>query len=245
MRTGRGIPLMFAVVVAWTLLIHPGSDWSPLEAQAGVALTGRVTSDQEGPMEGVVVTARKDGSTISTSVVTDDKGRYNFPETKLESGDYLLKIRAIGYELVGPAGIDVRGGVTATADIRLRPTTNIAAQLTNAEWLTSMPGSDQQKKFLLACNSCHSYQPIVNSTHDAGTFLQVFDKMAGYYPGSTLLHPQRCGQRHGRRGHELGPARQSCRGVARHRKSQQRPGARLPVQDAATAQRARDPRDRH
>src|SRR2546429_539127 len=85
-------------------------------------------------------------------------------------------------------GGGVGGGVTATADIKLRPTNNLAAQLTNAEWVASMPGSDQQKKFLLACNSCHSYQPIVNSTHDASAFLQVFDRMAGYYPGSTPLH---------------------------------------------------------
>jgi len=191
MRTVRGIPLMFAVSGLAALLIHAGSDWFPLQAQAGVALTGRVTSDEEGPMEGVVVTARKEGSTISMSVVTDNRGRYNFPEAKLGSGDYQLKIRAIGYELLGPTAIDVRGGVTASADMRLRPATDIASQLTNAEWLASMPGSDQQKKFLLSCNSCHSYQPIVNSTHDASKFLQVLDKMAGYYPGSTPLHPQR------------------------------------------------------
>ena len=191
MRTVRGIPLMFAVSGLAALLIHAGSDWFPLQAQAGVALTGRVTSDEEGPMEGVVVTARKEGSTISMSAVTDNRGRYNFPEAKLGSGDYQLKIRAIGYELLGPTAIDVRGGVTASADMRLRPATDIASQLTNAEWLASMPGSDQQKKFLLSCNSCHSYQPIVNSTHDASKFLQVLDKMAGYYPGSTPLHPQR------------------------------------------------------
>jgi streptogramin lyase len=191
MRTMRGIPLMFAVSGLAALLIHAGSDWSALQAQAGVALTGRVISDAEGPMEGVVVTARKEGSTISMSVVTDNRGRYNFPEAKLGSGDYQLKIRAIGYEILGPTAIDVRGGVTASADIKLRPTIDLAAQLTNAEWLASMPGSDQQKKFLLSCNSCHSYQPIVNSTHDAGKFLQVFERMAGYYPGSTLLHPQR------------------------------------------------------
>ena len=165
------------------LLLCAGSDWpSPLRAQAGVALTGRVISDEEGPMEGVVVTARKEGSPISVSAVTDDKGRYNFPDASLESGDYLLKVRAIGYDLLGPSGIDVRGGVTASADILVRETKNLAAQLTSAEWLASMPGSDQQKKFLLACNSCHSYQPIVNSTHDAGRFLQVFERMAGYHP---------------------------------------------------------------
>jgi len=164
---------------------------SPLRAQSGVALTGLVASDEEGLMEGVVVTARKEGSPISISVVSDDKGRFSFPASKLTDGEYGLKIRAIGYELLGPAGVDVRGGVSATANIKLRATKQLETQLTNAEWIASMPGSDQQKKFLLSCNSCHSYQPIVNSTHDAAQFLQVFDRMAGYYPGSTFLHPQR------------------------------------------------------
>jgi streptogramin lyase len=183
--------LLFTVSGLAALIVHAGSDWSPLQAQRGVALSGRVTSEEEGPMEGVVVTARAEGSPISLSVVTDATGRYNFPVSKMPDGDYILRIRATGYDLLGPGGVDVRSGVTAGADIIVRETTNLAAQLTNAEWLASMPGSDQQKKFLLSCNSCHSYQPIVNSRHDASEFLQVFDRMAGYYPGSTLLHPQR------------------------------------------------------
>jgi len=202
MRTLRWIPLRSAVLRHHLLLaaaaglaafaVYAKSDLPlPLQAQSGVALTGLVTSDEEGPMEGVVVTARKEGSTISISTVTDDKGRYNFPVSKLPDGDYGLKIRAIGYEILGPTGIDVRSGVTANAIIKVRPTKDLSSQLTNAEWLASMPGSEQQKKFLLSCNSCHSYQPVVNSTHDASEFLQVFDRMAGYYPGSTQLHPQR------------------------------------------------------
>ncbi len=173
------------------LAVGVGLTLSPLQAQSGISLTGRVTSAEEGPMEGVVVTASKEGSSISVSVVTDHTGRYNFPESKLYDGDYALKIRAIGYELLGPTAIDVRPGVTAGADVRLVKTENLAAQLTNAEWLASMPGSDAQKKFLLSCNSCHSYQPIVNSVHTAREFLQVLERMAGYYPGSTLLKPQR------------------------------------------------------
>jgi streptogramin lyase len=174
------------------LVIHAGShSSSPLRAQAGVALTGLVVSEEEDRMEGVVVTAHQEGSPISISVVTDATGRFNFPESKLPDGDYLLQIRAIGYELVGPRGIDVRSGVAANAVIKVKPTKDLGAQLTNAEWLASMPGSDAQKKFLLSCNSCHSYQPIVNSTHDAHEFLQVFDRMSGYFPGSTLAHPQR------------------------------------------------------
>jgi hypothetical protein len=38
---------------------------------APAALTGQVTSDAEGVMEGVVVTAHKDGSIVSVSVTTD------------------------------------------------------------------------------------------------------------------------------------------------------------------------------
>ena len=184
--------LLTAAVGVTALVISAGShSSSSLRAQAGVALTGLVISEEEDRMEGVVVTAHREGSPISISVVTDATGRFNFPESKLPDGDYLLKIRAIGYELVGPRGIDVRSGVTANATIKLKQTTDLAPQLTNAEWIASMPGSDEQKKFLLSCNSCHSYQPIVNSTHDAKAFLQVFDRMAGYYPGSTLQHPQR------------------------------------------------------
>jgi streptogramin lyase len=184
--------LLSSVAGAAMLVMYAGSHSSlPLRAQAGVALTGLVVSEEEDRMEGVVVTAHREGSPISISVVTDATGRFNFPESKLPDGDYLLKIRAIGYELVGPRGIDVRSGVAANAVIKVKQTKDLAAQLTNAEWLASMPGSDEQKKFLLSCNSCHSYQPIVNSTHDANEFLQVFDRMSGYFPGSTLTHPQR------------------------------------------------------
>ena len=64
-------------------------------AQNEPALSGVVTSEQEGAMEGVVVSAKKDGSTITISVVSDNKGHYSFPAAKLEPGHYTLKIRAV------------------------------------------------------------------------------------------------------------------------------------------------------
>jgi Carboxypeptidase regulatory-like domain len=102
--------LLATIAAVAALVIYVGWVSSPLEAQAGVpaarslrggveagvALTGLVTSGQEGPMEGVVVSARKDGSTISIAVVTDANGRYQFPVARLEPGRYVLKIRAIG-----------------------------------------------------------------------------------------------------------------------------------------------------
>jgi streptogramin lyase len=63
--------------------------------------------------------------------------------------------------------------------------------MTNAEWLMSMPGTDDQKRLILDCNSCHTLERIVRSTHDAEEFKQLFLRMAGYYPGSTPIKPQR------------------------------------------------------
>jgi streptogramin lyase len=164
---------------------------APVQAQSTSALAGKVGSAAEPVMEGVVVSAKKDGSTITISVVSNEKGEYSFPAARLEPGHYTLSARAVGYDLDGPKTVDVTAGQAATADIKFKPTRNLASQLTNAEWMTSMPGSDEQKAFLLNCNSCHTVERIVRSTHDADEFMQVFQRMGGYYPGSTPRKPQR------------------------------------------------------
>src|SRR5215469_12774187 len=73
--------------------------------EPSVALTGQVTSAAEGSMEGVLVSAKKVGSTITITVVTDDQGRYRFPSAKLQAGEYSLRIRAVGYDLESPASV--------------------------------------------------------------------------------------------------------------------------------------------
>ena len=52
-------------------------------AGPSAALSGVVSSQAEGPMEGVVVTAKRAGSTIAVSVVTDKAGLYSFPANRL------------------------------------------------------------------------------------------------------------------------------------------------------------------
>jgi hypothetical protein len=75
------ISALLTAVAATALLSAPGAN-----AQGAAAITGTVTSAQEGTMEGVIVTARKDGAHMSVSVVSDDKGRYSFPADRLEPG---------------------------------------------------------------------------------------------------------------------------------------------------------------
>jgi hypothetical protein len=136
-----------------------------------------VTSAEEGPMEVVLVTARKDGSTIAITVVSDAQGRYGFPAAKLDPGHYTLRIRAVGYDLDGKPGADIAAGNAATADLKLKKTRNISAQLTNAEWLESVPGTPVQKDALFNCVSCHTVERIVNATHDGGEWVKTTTRM--------------------------------------------------------------------
>jgi streptogramin lyase len=159
-------------------------------ANGTLALTGQVSSQKEHLMEGVVVGAKKDGSTITVNVVSDAKGRFGFPGEKLEPGRYALKVRAAGYDLDGPKTVDVVAGKAVTANLKLKPTENLSAQLSDAEWLLSMPGTDQQKNFLLGCNGCHTIERIVKANKSAEEWVQVFSRMSMYAPGSTPLRPQ-------------------------------------------------------
>jgi streptogramin lyase len=177
--------------VAALLLMQAVVPSGSAHAQTAAALAGQVSSAEEGTMEGVVVSAKKDGSPINISVVSDDKGRYSFPAARLEPGHYTLKARAAGYDLDGPKEATVAGGQEAKADIKLKKSGDLVPHMTNADWLNSMPGSDEQKKFLLNCVGCHTLERIVKSNHDAESWLQVFTRMSGYYPGSTPEHPQK------------------------------------------------------
>ena len=68
-------------------------------AVAADALVGTVTSAEEGAMEGVLVSAKREGSNKTITVVSDEKGRYRFPAARLEPGKYTITIRAVGYDL--------------------------------------------------------------------------------------------------------------------------------------------------
>ncbi|MGE5367506.1 MAG: carboxypeptidase regulatory-like domain-containing protein [Betaproteobacteria bacterium] len=160
------------------------------DERAPAALTGQVTSDAEGAMEGVVVSARKDGSIVSTSVTTDAKGRYAFPENRLEPGHYNIAIRAVGYELPASAAANVIAERTSNLDLRLDKTRDLASQLSNAEWLMSIPGSEEQKAMLLDCMGCHTLERIVRSTHDVNEWMQLISRMKGYGAVSQPIKPQ-------------------------------------------------------
>jgi len=163
----------------------------PSRAQNAAALSGMVTSAEEGAMEGVLVTAKKAGSTIAITVVTNKDGHYSFPASRLEPGSYAIKIRAVGYDLDGKGTAEVGGENGASVDLKLKKARNLSTQLTSAEWIDSMPGTPKQKDSLLNCVSCHTVERIVRSTHDASEFMQVQARMGTYANQSVPTRPQK------------------------------------------------------
>ena len=183
MRMKRFAAILLAGISA--IALHSVS-W----AQNAPALTGEVRSAEEGPMGGVTVTATRDKSTISVTVVTDDKGRYSFPADRLVPGTYALAIRAVGYDLDGKPTANIAAEQTVTADIKLKKTRNLVGQLTSAEWLASWPGTDAEKRLVADCMSCHTLERIARSSHTAEEWVAIIPRMLRYAQNTTPLAPQ-------------------------------------------------------
>ena len=146
--------------LAWLTLV-------PAQAQTAAALSGQVSSAEEGAMEGVLVSAKQEGSNITTTVVSNDKGAFSFPADRLAPGHYNISIRAAGYSLSGPKAVDIGAGAAATADVKLEKAKNVVGQISNTEWLLSAPGDDKIKSFLPDCVGCHTLQRVFTSLHSA------------------------------------------------------------------------------
>lgn len=183
MRLKRYAAMLAAgiAVVSWQ-----GKSW----AQNQPALAGEVRAPDGAPMEGVPVTAAKANSTITVTATTNEQGRYSFPADRLSPGAYTLTIRAIGYDLDGKPTATVAPEQTATADIKLKKTRNLVAQMTSAEWLASWPGTDAEKRLVADCMSCHTLERIARSNHTVEEWVQTIPRMLRYAQNTTPLAPQ-------------------------------------------------------
>src|SRR5438034_1274326 len=182
--------LLAAILVATALLGSAlvGFGWA--EPSSPSALTGTVTSQAEGAMEGVIVGAKQAGSTITTWVVSNAQGQYSFPRDRMEPGKYVVSIRAVGYELPSTS-VDVPAQ-PAQLDLQLHKVTSaskLAMQLSNAEWLMSVPGAREQKLALAGCVNCHTLQRVLFSRFTADEMAQVVQRMTMHTNNSSPMHP--------------------------------------------------------
>jgi len=182
----RRLVLVLAMFAGLTTHFMAGAD-----VIVTAAIKGVVTSADEGPMEGVLVSAKRAGSTITVTVVSDERGRYSFPGTRLEPGQYTLRIRAVGYDLDRAIDVPVIAGKEAVADLKLAKARDLAAQLSNSEWLLSFPGTEQQKASIRNCTHCHTLERVARTRYDSDKLTSVIERMSTYPQLSFPLKVQK------------------------------------------------------
>ena len=100
------------------------------------------------------------------------------------------RIRAAGYDLEGPTTVTIAGDKPASLDLKLTKTKNLAAQLSNLEWILSVPGTDAEKRALTGCTNCHTVERILTSKYNAEEMFDVIKRMAQYSNNSFHKKPQ-------------------------------------------------------
>src|SRR5580700_12293658 len=95
-----------AQLLASVVAFGAAAAFAPATASADQLLAGTITSPTGQKMEGVLVTTQKAGSTVQTSVYTDQNGEYYFPA--MEDGNYAVWAQALGFDTA-------KGNVALTA----------------------------------------------------------------------------------------------------------------------------------
>ena len=184
--------LSLGAIAGLGLLALPIAASHPATAQnhGPAALAGTVSSPEEGKMEGVVVSAKRPGSTIMVSVSTDAQGHYSFPQDRLTPGAYDITMRAVGYTLK-PTVATIQPGGATQLDLALAKAAPdvLALQLSNSELLQSAPGTPAQKMAMLRCLDCHGLQRPFFSKDNASEMAFTVERMSAHSSNASPNFP--------------------------------------------------------
>jgi streptogramin lyase len=158
-------------------------------APAATSLSGTVKSSDAKPLEGVGVSARNASETFTTTVYTDQNGRYSFPP--LSSGKYKVRAQAVGFE-TATADAELSGGSKKQVELVLSSLNDFRKQLSGTEWAASLPEdspNDRRMKtvFINNCSGCHQVSFLLQNRFDAagwGAVMHLMETMLsiGYAP---------------------------------------------------------------
>ena len=192
-RVAACLVVTFGFALSW-IVTPPAA-----EAQSGHKLLGgprgAVKSSKGQPLEGIMVQLISPKTSMRTTVVSNDEGRYEFP--KLETGLYTLRVaRPLEFHPYVKESVQINGAVPledivlerVTDAELLPPFPGIAAQLSGAEWLMSLSGTGEDKRrFVTNCNWCHSYQQIFRNRYDEQGWRNIVYRMT-HGAGSPLIN---------------------------------------------------------
>jgi streptogramin lyase len=187
MKSTRQFAGVSAIAIATVL---GAAMFAPCAALADSLLTGTISSAAGEKMGGVTVSAKADGSTITTSVYTDEAGSYYFPP--LPDGKYRVWAQALTFQ-TAKGNVDLNK--TTHQNFVLTPMGNQedwVRQLPGDEFLAALPGDtpeDYRMKTQVRknCTGCHSASYPLQHRFDEEGWSKVLDLMkwlnvVGMYP---------------------------------------------------------------
>ena len=144
----------FLIAIAGLLVLvsETGIGSLPAQMASQVALTGQVSSTEEGQMEGVLVSAKKAGSTITITVVSDQHGRYAFPRQQNGTGPLFLdESELLVTDLDGLGTVEISSAKEGHSRSKTPPQRISPPSLRNAEWILSVARYRTAKLIWLDC----------------------------------------------------------------------------------------------
>jgi len=166
-------------------------------------LSGRIASATGEKLDGVTVSAKREGSTITTSVYTDAAGEYFFPP--LPEGRYRVWAQALGFErangsvdLSAARRQDFTLAQIADPERRFR---QLPGEMMVAALPEASPEDARMKKiFMNNCTGCHSTSYALQFRFDEAGWSKIIDLMkivpvTGVYPGPNAK-PNQILERH-------------------------------------------------
>jgi streptogramin lyase len=143
-------------------------------------LTGTISSSSGEKLGGVTVSAKKEGTTITTSVYTDETGNYYFPP--LPAGKYRVWAQALSFDT---AKNEVDLSATKHQNLVLQPMTDkekMIRQMPGELLVDALPADTEadariKKVFTNQCTGCHTPGYILQFKFDEAGWNKIINLM--------------------------------------------------------------------
>ena len=162
------------------LALLAGTAFATAAAAELQILTGTITGPAGEKMDGVTVSAKAVGSTITTTVFTDEAGGYYFP--KLPAGKYRVWAQALGFETAKGETELKPGAQQDFALAKITDTEKLIRQLPGDLILAGLPedtADDARMKRIVHnnCTSCHTPSYILQHRFDEAGWHAIIQAM--------------------------------------------------------------------
>ena len=195
MQRSKTVSIIFSGFVSLVFFSCAQGGFSQTAPTAST-LSGTVKSSEGKPLDGVGVSARGMTETFTTTVYTDESGRYLFPP--LNAGKYKVWAQAVGFE-ISRAETSLSDPAKKPVDLTLTSLNDFQKQLSGTEWAASLPEDtpdDRRMKtvFINNCSGCHQVSFLLQNRFDAagwGAVITLMEKMLsiGYAPEDAKPNP--------------------------------------------------------